>query len=206
MKFEKRTKSPKVIRKDDLIPGVIYGGGLEGEPIQVTYKEFTNLYAEYGTNRTFSINLDGKKHIVYIKDYQLSDYGKHKYLHFDLMKVSAKDTIESSVRLAFEGKEEVYKKKLILQVSLDSLDIEYVVGSGVSSIEIDVSEMEVDDTIYVKDVVAPEGVKILNNLEDLVARVTTSSVQDEPTVVEGEEGEEGEETTEEAAEETESTE
>ncbi len=178
MIIQKRTASPDNVRKENFIPGVIYGKGIESEPVQVEYKDFIDSYREFGKGKTFTIELNKEKHIVYINDTQMCNTNQKKFSHFDLLKVSAKDTIESLVPITFVGKEELYKAKLILTTILNKLEVEYNVGSGISSLEVDVSELTVDNWLYVKDIKVPKGVRVLADLEDLVAKVSLPSLEE----------------------------
>ena len=68
MKVQIRTLKASKIKNNTIIAGVIYGGGLESTNIQVDAHEFTQMYRSKGTSKTFSINLEGKTHIVYIRE------------------------------------------------------------------------------------------------------------------------------------------
>ena len=82
--------------------------------------------------------------------------------------------------------EAVKKKGLDLNVILSTLDIEYAVGKGISHLELDVSSLEENDSLSVKDIVLPEGVTILQDVEDVVC---SASMHRE--IIEEEEVEEG---------------
>lgn len=175
MNIEKREEKPNLVRKNGLVPGVIYGKGIESTKIQIDEIEFSKLLKENGTNKTFSVKLGRKKHIVYIKKYSKDVFNAKKVIHFDLLKVSEDDTITSSVQLHFVGKEEFEKSSLIFVSNKDEAEIEYSVGSGISRIDVDVRGLTEDKPIHFKDLVVPEGIKLLNDPEELVCGLTTVS-------------------------------
>lgn len=160
-------KGSKVVSLQE-IPGVVYGKGIETVSVTAQRSEFIHLYLENGKSKTFEINLDGNKHLVYIKDMHTSVVNYNQVTHFDLLKVSLDDTIVSSVSLELLNTEAVKKKGLDLNIILQTLDIEYAVGKGVSSLELDVSSLEENDSLSIKDIVLPEGVIVLQDPEDAV--------------------------------------
>lgn len=160
-------KGSKVVSLQE-IPGVLYGKGIETKSVKALRTEFIHCYLENGKSKTFEINLEGKKHLVYIKDLHTSHLNYNQVTHFDLLKVSLDDTIVSNVNLEMINSEAVKKKGLDLNVILHTLDIEYAVGKGISHLELDVSSLEENDSLLVKDIVLPEGVKILQDPKDVV--------------------------------------
>lgn len=179
MNVELRTEKLKEVRKKGFIPGVIYGSGVAATAIQVEDLDFMRTLHEFHTSKTFSIKLEGKKHIVYIKEIQNALMNQHEVIHFDLIKVSASDTLHASIPVYLEGKEKFEKSTLMVSLNRDELDIEYNVGAGISQIDVDVSELALNESIYVKDIVVPEGVKILADPEEMVVHIVETKVKEE---------------------------
>jgi len=186
MKIQLRTKKGFKVRDFNTVPGVLYGKGLASTPVTANAFEFNKTYRKMGKSKTFEIELDGVKHLVYIKDVQPLPADLHSARHFDLMKVSLDDTMTSKVRVTFINKDAVKKRGLVLNGVVDTIEIEYAVGKGVSHIDLDVSDLEENDSLYVSDIVVPEGVKVLSNLED----VCVSAAKPKEVVLEAEESDE----------------
>lgn len=181
MKLELRSNKAKKLRNMDIIPGVIYGKGIESTPVQVHYYDyFLKTIAEYGLSRTFPVTLGRKKHIVYFKEVQRDPMNVNRFLHFDLQKVAADDTITSDVVLHFLNREEVDKNNIILTFDTTEITVEYTVGEGVSSIDVDLANMQVGDYIHVKDLVVPEGLTVLSDPEAVVAKLAYAKAVEEP--------------------------
>lgn len=181
MKVEKRTEKAKHLRETGLVPGVIYGHDFENVNIQAPKLDLSKTIREYGTSKTFSIKLEKEDHIVYIKDYQTDIMDNSNFLHFDLVKVASDDTLTAYVSLHFIGKEKFQKSTKVLTTNLDELEIEYAVGAGVSHLDVDVTNLTEDEPIYVKDLVLPKGIKVLNDLEEVVCSLNEVQVYEEPT-------------------------
>lgn len=198
MKVQERTKSLKEVRLSGCVPGVIYGKGMQSTSVQVERKEFTKAYAEYGKNMTFTIKLGKEDHIVYIKDIQ-REVVKNEVINFDLQKVMSTDTISAELRLVFDGRDVVSRNELVLITNLNELEVEYLVGTVISNLHVDVSNMVEDEMLHVKDLVIPAGITVLNKPEEVVVSLVKSHL-----VVEA--PEEDEEESAEASEEDESEE
>lgn len=168
MDINLRTKKGSKVVSLQEIPGILYGKGIETQSVKAQRKEFIHCYLENGKSKTFEVNLEGKKHLVYIKDLHTSVVNYNQVTHFDLLKVSLDDTLTSNVNLELLNTEAVKKKGLDLNIILTTLDIEYAVGKGISHLELDVSSLEENGSFSVKDLVLPEGVKVLQDPEDTI--------------------------------------
>lgn len=172
MKIQKRTQKGSKIRSNNKIPGVIYGGGLESTAIEADLLEFTNLFREKGTSKTFEVKLDGKKHIVYIREVQKALMNQHLFTHFDLVKVSADDIMTSEVRISLLNKDVVEKKGLIVNSTLQTVNLEYQVGKGISFVEVDIAHLEEHDSLLISDLVVSKDMKILNDPSQIILSIS----------------------------------
>ncbi len=180
MKLKKRTEKLKDIRSQLQIPGVIYGRRIDSTPVQVDYNEFMNAYHEFGTSMTFKVRLDGKNHQVYIKEIQTDPLNINNVRHFDLIKVTASDTITADIPVYLDNKEEVEKRGLVVQLINQSIETEFSPGKGVSNFTLDVKGMEDGDVLRVKDIEHSEDLRILEDPEKMVVNVTEPTYEDEP--------------------------
>jgi large subunit ribosomal protein L25 len=185
MELEHRTVKGSKIRSKDLTPGVLYGHGIESIAVQAKSNDFQKMYKTMGTSKTFEVTLEGKKHIVYIKQTQSFSENHNIKSHFDLVKVSKDDTMTSKINVVFVNHQEVEKRGLIVQTVLSTIDVEYAVGAGISNLELDVKGLQENDTLLVSDIKVPNGVTIIDDMDSVV--VTISSPKEEVEAVEGEE-------------------
>jgi large subunit ribosomal protein L25 len=187
MKIQIRTKKGSKVRNVNTVPGVLYGKGMKATSITADTMEFSKTFRKMGSSKTFEVSLEGEKHLVYIKEVQPLPSNINQARHFDLVKVSKDDTMTSKVRIYFANRDAIGKKGLILNTVINNLEIEYAVGKGISQLELDVENLEEHDTLRVSDIAIPEGVKVLNNLEDVVVTVSRPKEEViEEEVVEGE--------------------
>lgn len=185
MKLEKREERPGAVRNQDMIPGVVYGHDFEAVSVKVPRKEFVRSYEKYRQTKTFNADLGSDTHQVYIKAIQRDVLTPEKIIHFDLVKVSAEDKIHTRIPLSIIGKDEITRRGLILQQSVNDIDVKYQVGKGFENIEIDVSKMEDGDTLKLSDIEVPDFVEVMDDPETLIVSVMHPKIEKEP-----EEGEE----------------
>lgn len=173
MKLETRVTKARKIKDKNIVPGVMYGSGMQSKSVSTPLIEFVKAYAEYGTSKTFEVKLDGKKHIVYFKEVVHDHLLAGSYKHFDLIKVAKDDTLTTKVRVIWLNKEVPEKRGLILHSVLDEVEIEYPVGKGVSHVEVDVTDVVEHDVLHVEDIISIPDVKILDDPKASIVSVTT---------------------------------
>jgi large subunit ribosomal protein L25 len=173
MNFELRNVPLRQVRNDLKVPGVIYGHGIDSTPVMVDDRELRKALSQYGTSMTFAIQLDGKEHLVYFKDVQTDPLHNYAPVHFDLMKVTADDTITISIPLNFLHREQVQRAGEVLSFNVTEVEADAQVGKGVSSIDVDLMVLREQDVIQIKDIQVPEGITLLQDPEQLVANFTT---------------------------------
>ena len=172
MKIELRTVKGSKIRNENLTPGILYGKGMDSTPVQVDSAEFIKMYRAKGTSKTFEITLEGEKHIVYIKEVQSFNDNHNIKSHFDFIKVSKDDTMTSKINLVFANHSILERKGLIVNAVVDTIEVEYAVGFGISKLELDVAELAENDSLKISDIVVPEGVKILDDLNQTAVTIS----------------------------------
>jgi large subunit ribosomal protein L25 len=185
------------LRKEGLVPGVLYGNG---EPISISIAERELRRALTGASGLHSIlgfELDGKgqTHASILKEYQV-DPVRGGVTHVDLQEVRLDRAINASVTVELVGGDDApgVREGGVLSQPLREVTVEALPLEVPERIELDVSGMELGDTLRISDLTAPEGVTLLDDPELVMATVTapTKVVEPEPTEEELAEGEEGE--------------
>jgi large subunit ribosomal protein L25 len=201
---ERGSRESRRLRKDGLIPGVLYGQGKKPHPISVRERELRRvLTGDHGLHAILDVVLDGQTttHSSILKDYQV-DPIRGKIEHFDLQEVRLDETIQSSVVVELVGESPGAKAGGVLSQVNREIRVEALPLEVPERIELDVSAMEIGDSLRVSDLAVREGVTFLDDPETVLATVTVPTKVEEPEPEELEEGElaEGEEAPEGAAE------
>lgn len=183
------------LRAGGKIPGVIYGPETESLPVTVNVKELAALLrAQGGTGKLIALNLNDEPapRKVIIRELQ-RDPVSGDFEHVDLYQVSMKKKLNLTVRIHLNGVPEGVKLGGILQHILRDLEIACLPDNIPDRIELDVSSLEIGDSIHVKDIKL-ENVDIMNNLAQTVVTVVPPTVIKvaETAAAEGEEGEKAE--------------
>jgi large subunit ribosomal protein L25 len=189
------TRESRRLRRGGMIPGVLYGRGHKPHPISVQERELRRvLTGSAGLHAILDVVLEGQKttHASILKDYQV-DPLRGKIEHFDLMEVRLDQPIQTSVVVELVGESAGTKAGGVLSQVSREIRVEALPLEVPERIELDVSAMEIGDTLRLSDLPAREGVTYLDDPEETVlATVTMPTKVEEPEPEEVEEGEEGE--------------
>src|SRR5712691_7754349 len=188
------TRESRRLRKDGFIPGVLYGRGKKPHPISVRERELRRvLTGDHGLHAILDVVLDGQTttHSSILKDYQV-DPIRGKIEHFDLQEVRLDQAIQTAVVIELVGESAGTKAGGVLSQVTREIRVEALPLEVPERLELDVSAMEIGDTLRLSDLPAREGVTFLDDPETVLATVTVPTKIEEPEPEELEEGEEGE--------------
>ena len=181
------------LRENGLVPGVLYGNGGQAHPFCIEERELRRvLTGDHGLHAILDVVLEGqqKAHHAVLKKYQL-DPTRARLLHIDLQEVRLDQAIHTQVVVELVGESEGVKEGGVLSQVNREVNVEALPMEVPDRLELDVSSMVIGDTLRVSDLRVPEGVKLLDDPETVLASVTPPTKIEEPEVVE-EELEEGE--------------
>lgn len=151
------------LRREGMVPGVIYGG--DAEPVMIATKH--NELAQHLEHESFyshilTVNVDGNPQKVVLRDLQRHP-AKPFVMHLDLQRVSDSDRIKMHVPLHFINEETCPGVKAGGKVTHSLTDIEVICAASAlpEFIEVDMGAMEIGDTIHLTELKMPEGVEVL---------------------------------------------
>jgi large subunit ribosomal protein L25 len=203
------TRVSKRKRRDGLVLGVVYGAGSEARPFEVSERELRPILQTGAA--LFDLEFDGSSTPVVIKEQQHHPV-RGQLQHLDLLEVRLDVAIQSEVAIELEGAEDApgAKEGGVLEHVTREVTVEALPTDIPEQITVDVSAMEINDTIQLSAVSPPQGVTFVVEEPEEVTIATLSPPrleEEEPEVEEetelvGEEGEvpEGEEAPEGEAE------
>ncbi len=174
------------IRKDGLIPAVLYGAGLDPLTIAVDPKQIRRILAsESGHNTIFDLAAGGDSGKAMIVDWQYEPI-KGALLHVDLKRIAMDKLLRVSVPITLKGEAPGVKLQGgILEQMVREVEIECLPADIPSQIIGDVSKLEFGQTIRVADLVKVDKVKFLTDENQAVAHVTAVKEVVEAAPVEG---------------------
>jgi large subunit ribosomal protein L25 len=183
---ERGTRASKRLRREGLVPGVIYGGG-DGEctSFKVGARDLRHVLVDGSALIDVKVG-GGKTRPVIVKDQQRHPV-RDELLHIDFLEVRLDEKIQTTVALHVEGAEEApgIKEGGVLEHVTHQLNIEALPTAIPEAIVADVSGMEIAATMNLAQVTPPEGVTFLDDLEEtIVATVVVPTEVEEPEVEE----------------------
>jgi large subunit ribosomal protein L25 len=203
---ERGTRAARRLRREGLVPGVVYGGNeSETTSFTVSGRELRQVLVD--GSALIDLEVAGKKRPVIVKDQQLHPV-RGEVVHVDLLEVRLDEKIQTTVSIHIEGVEEApgIKEGGVLEHVTHQLHIEALPTAIPDYVTVDVSGMEIAATMNLSEITAPEGVTFLDDPEEtIIATVVVPTEVEEPEIeeetelvgeeVEGEEvpAEEGEE-------------
>ena len=203
--------SNRRLRAQGQMPAVMYGHAMESVEVSVNPKDLDRiLHSETGRNTIFALEVGGESQDVLIKDYQL-DPIKGYLLHADFQAVAMDEQMVFEVPVQVVGTAKGVVEGGILDTVMRGIQLECLPGNVPDNILVEVSELEIGDSIRVGDLdIDTSQLSILSEPDLVVITVGAPRVEEEPEIEEElEEGEEpeliGEDQSEEGAAEEEGT-
>jgi len=172
-------KQVKALRREGKLPAVLYGYGIDPMSIVLDAHEASRTLARASSSTLVTISLDGKEYPTLVREKQL-DYIRNSLIHVDFLAVSLTEKITASVGVHVVGEAPAVKEYgAILVTGLTELEVECLATDLPERFTVDVSGLtEISSGVYVKDVVPPDGVEILNDPEEVLV-VATAMVEEE---------------------------
>jgi large subunit ribosomal protein L25 len=162
------SRAARRLRRDGRVPGVLYGGGGDSQGFDVDARDLRLALARSGAVLDLSVD-GGKATPVVLKEAQ-RDPVRGQTVHIDLLRVRLDQAIHAVVPLELTGVDDTpgVKEGGILEQIVRELNVEALPTAIPESIEHAAGEMQIGDTIGLDAVVMPEGVTLLDEIEDAV--------------------------------------
>ena len=170
------------LRREGVLPGVVFGGHKDSTPVETDLKEFERGYRRWGNTTLLSLEgLDGGGQAALIHDVSRSTL-TGQLLHVDFQRVSLTEKVHAQVPIHFVGESPAVKGGGgVLVHAMSELNVEAFPQDIPHAIEVDLAKLvEIDDSIYVRDLVVDKTiVEIVDDGDDLVVRVVPVRVEEE---------------------------
>ncbi len=184
----------RAARRENLVPGVIYGGGEDPVAITVKFNELlTMLKRGQFLSTLLTLKIDGKDQRVICRGVQ-RDVVKDLPVHVDFLRLSRKSRINLMIPVVFlnEDTSVGLKKGGALVVIRNEVELKVTAGNIPDHLEVDLADVEIGDTIHMSDIELPEGSRTMITDRDFVIAniaaptISTSDDEDDSEAVEGE--------------------
>ncbi|PID34961.1 MAG: 50S ribosomal protein L25 [candidate division SR1 bacterium] len=194
-------KKVKKLRKEGLIPLVVYGKSIEA-PLHLTCDrvEFIKLYKKVGVSTPITLEGDGIEQMVLINDMQL-DPVSDILLHVDFIAIKKGEKVSTEVNIVLTGEAPIEKNgEYQIQLLKDTIEVEAIPSKLPKEITVDISNIDdAASTIHLSDIKMPTGVELISDADQ--ALITVSKLGGSGDESEEDVNPAGEEQTEESKEE-----
>jgi large subunit ribosomal protein L25 len=168
------------LRKQGLVPGVLYG---RGEPVAICIGERelrAALTTGAGSHAVLDVAVDGgREHSAILKEFQ-RDRVRGTIIHVDLQEIRLDQLIHSAVSITLVGDPVGVKEGGVLSQVANEVNVEGLPLEIPQHIDVDVSGMHIGDSLRLSEVAVPDGITLLDDSESVVATVTMPTRVEEP--------------------------
>jgi len=150
-----RKSDVKTLRKNGQIPGIIYGKS-GNKTISISAKD---LPSGHTRSKIVKIAMDSDTTSVLMREVQVNPLNDSP-VHIDFQEVSPETVVKVKIPLQYQGLTKEQEKEGSFKILLRSLEVKAPAQALPSSIDINVSEMKIDETIHISDIQIPSDVKV----------------------------------------------
>jgi large subunit ribosomal protein L25 len=167
------SRSTRRLRREGLVPGVIYGGGSDPVTFAVDERDLRHALAARGA--VLEVAIDGGRPTPAVLKDQQRDPVRGQTVHIDLVRVRLDVAIHASVAIHLEGAESApgVRDGGVLEQVTHEVQVEALPTAIPESIAYDVSGMSIGDTVLLEAIVAPDGVTLLGEPTEIVIATLT---------------------------------
>ena len=200
----KGTGASRRLRHEGKVPGVLYGGKGDAKSIELNAKDLYMQFKHEAFHASIlTLNLDGKKESVLLRDYQMHPV-RNNIQHIDLQRIDENKKLSVKIPFHFLNEDVAPGVKLeggVVSHIMVDVDISCLPKDLPTYIEVDLVNLSIGDSIHLSEIKAPEGVELTALSEENDPIITSVSkpkviVEETPVAAEVEEGEEGAEAAE----------
>jgi large subunit ribosomal protein L25 len=171
---------------DSELAGVIYGAAVESHAVTVDRHAFEQVLTHEGNiaSKLIELTLDGGKPLhVIVKSLQ-HDPLKGTVTHVDFWAVNMRRPVTTTVPVHFEGDAPGVKTGGVFMHNVQHINVEALPDDLPEFVTVDISGLEVGDSVHVRDLIAPAGVTVLDAEDEIVASVVAPAKEEEEAVSE----------------------
>lgn len=189
---QERSKATRAImnslRENGNIPAILYGKNVSNTPISVEKLDFKKQMNEIGKNGIFTIDVDGKRQQAIVRNYEVDPITR-EIIHIDFLAVNSLTVITADVRIVLVNEAEGVKDGGVLQQSMFDLSVTTNVNRLPDAIEVDVTHLQVGETITVGKIRQQYPFEINHEDDEVIASILPPRQEEEIST--GEEQEPG---------------
>lgn len=173
------TSSSRRMRSDGLLPGIIYGSDKESNIVEMNLNQVEKILKNHSSDSVLiEVDLEDEGSVrVLLKEVQYHPVTS-SILHVDLQRVVAGKPIQVDVAIELNGEPEGVKSGGIIDHKIHSLSVECLPKDMIESIPVDITNLEIGDSLTVSDIIVTSKIKILSDENLQVISINAPKVID----------------------------
>ncbi|WP_127589657.1 50S ribosomal protein L25 [Paenibacillus lautus] len=168
----------KQLRLSGRIPAIVFGTGEDNMMIQLSAKEF-GKWARNGKGGILELRFDDRDPIPVLLESVQRDPITREYIHVDFLRININEVVRTKVNLDYIGTAKGAKLGGVVQIQSTFIEIESFPDRIPATIPVEISELEIGNSLHVGDLKLPEGVVPISSANELLVSVVTPKVQSE---------------------------
>jgi large subunit ribosomal protein L25 len=171
---------------DTQLAGVVYGAAVEPRAVSVERHAFEQVLSHEGNiaSKLIDLKVDGDKSLPVIVKSLQRDPLKGTITHVDFWAVNMRRPVTTTVPVHFEGDAPGTKTGGVFMHNVQHINVEALPDELPEFVTVDISMLEIGDSVHVRDLIAPKGVTILDHEDEIVASVVAPAKEEEELVSE----------------------
>jgi large subunit ribosomal protein L25 len=165
-------------RRDQMVPGIVYGGGVDPQPLNLKYNYLLkHLKAGRFLSTLFNLKVEGQEDVRVICRHVQRDVVRDTPLHLDLMRLRRTSRISLFIHVDFINHEAApgLKRGGTLVVVRNEVELEVTAGDIPDHITVDLTGKNIGDVIHINDVTLPDGAKPTVDRNFVIANISAPS-------------------------------
>ncbi|PRY85645.1 50S ribosomal protein L25/general stress protein Ctc [Donghicola tyrosinivorans] len=163
-------------RRDNLVPGIVYGGGAEPQPINIPYNQlFKALKAGRFLSTLFNLQVEGQEDVRVICRSVQRDVVKDLPTHVDFMRLRRTSRVNLFIHVEFQNEETCpgLKKGGVLTVVRPDVELMVTAGDIPEKLVVNLEGRQIGDVIHISDIELPEGTRpVITGRDFVIANIS----------------------------------
>ncbi|MCV4234780.1 50S ribosomal protein L25 [Virgibacillus sp. LDC1] len=168
----------KQLRLSGRIPAIVFGTREDNMMIQLSAKEF-GKWARNGKGGILELRFDDREPLPVLLESVQRDPITREYIHIDFLRININEVVRTRVNLDYVGTAKGAKLGGVVQIQSTFIEIESFPDRIPATIPVEISELEIGNSLHVGDLKLPEGVVPISSANELLVSVVTPKVQSE---------------------------